>query len=306
MHHQILIVLVLSLFDIMIYFPKLSIKENAEVNNVSVATVRKYIQSRNIDRRGDELVRRQKQIRRLHKQGMSIKEIMTETGYSRNTIKKYIGDFVAAERINKDKASSLDNGKNISQIKSYSSNQTKILQYIQQLYTHNPQFDCDLTYSIGAFYRRIMQPKLKFDKYPQQADVLPLAHAEYIEPQTLNNIIIDLPFLIAPKNNKCVLQDRFQAFSSLKEMKETYSYMLNLSNRLLIKGGYLIVKTQDTSMGSTQVWTHSIVEQFALEEGFVIDDIFILVSPRVMLRGQMEEQHKARKYHSYFYVLRKN
>ena len=306
MHHQILITSTLSLFDTMIYFPKSTIKENAEINNVSVATVRKYIQSHNIDRRGDELVRKQKQIRRLYKQGMSIKEIIVETGYSRNTIKKYIGDFSAAERIDKNKASSLDNGRNISQIKSYSFKQEEILQWIQQLYTHTPQFDCDLTYSIGAFYCNIVQPKLKFDKYPQKADVLPLDHAEHIEPQTLNSIIFDLPFTIAHNNNNCVIQDRFQAFSSLEELKETYSYMFNLSYNLLKKGGYLIVKTQDTSLGTKQVWTHSIVEQFALEEGFVIDDIFILVSPRVILRGKMGEQKKARKYHSYFYVLRKN
>ena len=44
----------------MTYLPELSIEENATRNNVSVAAVRKYIKIHNIDRRGDELVRRQK------------------------------------------------------------------------------------------------------------------------------------------------------------------------------------------------------------------------------------------------------
>ena len=35
----------------MTYFPEYSIVENAEKNNVSVATVRKYIREHNIDRR---------------------------------------------------------------------------------------------------------------------------------------------------------------------------------------------------------------------------------------------------------------
>lgn len=289
----------------MTYLPELSIEENATRNNVSVAAVRKYIKIHNIDRRGDELVRRQKKILKLHKKGYSVKEIMEETGHAYNTIKKYLNGFEAINKIDRNKASSLDNGRNASIIKSYSFNQTEILQSILKLYIHATSFDCDLTYSQGVFYKSIKEPRLKFDKYPLTDDVSPLCEVEYLESDSLGSIVIDLPFLIkSPKDNWCI-KDRFQAFTSVKELRDTYQYMMAIAYRLLRSGGYLILKTQDTTTSTTKVWVHSIVEQIATEIGFEIADMFILVAHKVIIRGKMEQQHQARRYHSYFYVFKK-
>ena len=49
------------------YDPNKSIKENAEENHCSQANVRKYIQIHNLDRRGDEQIRRYLRIKRLRK-----------------------------------------------------------------------------------------------------------------------------------------------------------------------------------------------------------------------------------------------
>ena len=48
---------------------------------------------------------------------------------------------------------------------------------ILRLYVGRSCFDCDMTYSIGVFYRNIPQPTMKYDKYPQFEDVLPLEQA---------------------------------------------------------------------------------------------------------------------------------
>ena len=74
------------------YNPALSIAENAKRNNVSIAGVRYYLQSHNIDRRHETKVNIINRIRKViaKEPSASFSQIAEIAGYSVNTIKKYI------------------------------------------------------------------------------------------------------------------------------------------------------------------------------------------------------------------------
>ena len=89
------------------YNANLSVKENAEINKVSEASVRYYIKSRGIDRRYENKAITIEGIRRClrNKPSATVSDIVRDTGYDKNTIRKYIdiasgacpGDFMKAQ-----------------------------------------------------------------------------------------------------------------------------------------------------------------------------------------------------------------
>lgn len=296
----------------MIYYPNKSIKENAEANQCSEANVRKYIQYNNLDRRGDEQIRKYKRIHELRKKGLTLRAIALKEGVSVTTVRRYLDkQFVIDQHINVAKNSEYQRGKNTDCIKSVEDSQHKILRSILKLYIPSKTFDCDLTYSKGYFYKyRVPKPTHKFDKNPQPNDgekVLPLEDARQLAPATLESVIIDLPFIIRDSNTgKSVIGKWYNSFRNVSDMESAYEGMMSLSNHILKEGGILIVKTQDVNSNGKQIWVHQIVERIAGELHFSIEDIFICVSSHVMTRADLSKQHHARKFHSYFYVLRKN
>lgn len=73
-----------------IYNPLLSVKENAENNNVSISAVRWYIRTNGIDRKRDNAIIIHRAINELKKKqpDISIKELSERLELSVNTIKK--------------------------------------------------------------------------------------------------------------------------------------------------------------------------------------------------------------------------
>lgn len=161
------------------YNPCLSVAENAKRCGVSESAIRKYIRANSIDRNYDNKVAKQKAILELREESpaMSLAEMSRRLGYSVNTIKKYLTSEDTPSEIATCKVSTFDVKRNVNNIKSFSFSQDEILSDILRLYVHTETYECDLTYSVGVFYRHLPQPTLKFDKYPQLDDVLPLEEA---------------------------------------------------------------------------------------------------------------------------------
>lgn len=291
------------------YDPNLSIKENAAMCGVSESAVRKYIRTNGIDRNYDNKVVKKRAILALRKENstMSLAEMSRRLGYSVNTIKKYLSLDDNQSDINTSKVSTFDLSKRNFIIKSVSDDQTEILLNILRLHIHKETFDCDLTYSKGVFYQHIPQPKLKFDKYPLKADIMPLEKAKDIGDASLRSIVIDLPFIVKDYNSAqtSMIAKRFNYFSSVDELYATNASMISLAFRKLRKNGFLVMKTMDFVLGGSQHWIGNFVQNTAKEIGFVLHDTFILVSKTKILTTKGEKQHFARKYHSYFFVFRK-
>ena len=292
------------------YDPNLSVKENAARCGVSESAVRKYIRVNHIDRRFDSKMAKIRYINKLKKENpnITLAELSRATGYSINTIKKYIQTDLELSYIDTSKVSTFDFTKPAVVIKTVSESQDEILYNILRLYIKKSTFDCDFTYSVGNFYVRLEKPSLKFDINPQMEDVKPLNEALDILPNSLHSVVVDLPFIVNVNNNekfKSKIAKRFDYFRSEDELYEANDSMIELAYGKLKIGGFLIMKTMDVCGPSKQLWINNYVQNKASECGFILEDIFILISQTKYLFTSGLEQRHARKYHSYFFVFRK-
>lgn len=292
------------------YNPCLSVAENAKRCRVSASAIRKYIRVNAIDRNFDNKVAKQKAILTLKEKNpaMSLAEMARRLGYSVNTIKKYLALELESSKIATSKVSTFDVAKNVNNIKSFSFSQNEILSNILLLYINAETFECDLTYSIGAFYRHFPQPKLKFDKYPQHKGVQPLDEAYHIPNSSLSSIVCDLPFIVrgfGKENNAGQLVERFDYFTTAEDAYKANLEMINLAYNKLKRGGYFIMKSMDVRCKAHSLWLNAYIQVEAMKLGFVMEDLFILAAKSRMLYYRGVKQNHARKYHSYFFVFRK-
>ena len=292
-----------------IYNPYLTIAENAYNNKVTESAIRRYIRINKIDRKGDNALILRSSIKELRKKNpdISIAEICRTLNLSKNTVKKYLDADIKGSEIDTVKVSMFDQSKRIFIISSVSNNQDLILSQILRLYIPSFRFECDLTYSIGNFYKKIPQPQLKYDKYPKADDIKPLEDFYNIDNCSVHSIVIDLPFIVKPNawKSKSKMAERFSCFPSVKELYKANDEMLQLANAKLAKNGILVMKTMDFNYGGKQHWVGNYVQNKAVEVGFRLEDMFILEAKNKMLSNTHTIQRHARKYHSYFFVFRK-
>ena len=300
----------------MMYDAKLSIKDNAANCDVSVSTMRTWLKQHNIDRNFDAKLVRFKTIKKLQKRipPLTAQQIANKTGYSVNTCKKYMRIDKLEQDSNQEKLSTFDVSNNDTIIKSVSTDQQEILNWIIKLYIKEGYIQCDYTFSIGVMWKdnKVVTPEYRFDKYPKQGiykegGVLDLKDADrLIEDGTLHSSIIDLPFLVTKRKwtKTSMMAQRFNSFDNMDEATEANKYLLGLAYRKLKNKGILIMKTQDCFTEGRQLWFHRYVEEWAEQVGFKLIDMFILVAQSRML-GDGLNQRVARKYHSYFLVFKK-
>lgn len=208
-------------------------------------------------------------------------------------------------------------------IKSISYNQKEILYDIMQLHNNGKPFEVDMTYSTGGFYKInkndnyiIPYPSLKFDVCPQTEDTVkiePLGNLP-LENNSIESIIIDLPFVISPRECKSmhnmkdgsnIIMKRFSSYYPVSEMLESYHHWINEAFRVLKENGICVFKTQATISGGKCYMTPEYSWLCAQQCGFYTQDQFILIAKARLLSGKIKHQEHARKFSSTFYVFRK-
>lgn len=281
-----------------IFDPKKTIKENAEINGVCESTISRYIKQNQIDKRGLNAAIKHTEINKIvEREGR--KKATLKTGYHRNTIHKYI----AQKDVN-------NCHEYVQKIKSVSASQTEILANIIRLYIGGGRVDCDLTYSVGKMWNDLQPPIYKFDKFPQSFDVRPLEDIETVTTGSYGSVIFDLPYIVKSSDadaETSYITRRFGHFTSDRELFDTNREMLTTAHRVLRRGGILIVKTQNTySVSNHQLWVTYFVFNEAEKLGFVMLDEFVLTADkRIYHNKEGQTQHCARKFHSYFLVFKK-
>jgi hypothetical protein len=203
--------------------------------------------------------------------------------------------------------------KEINVIKSVYNSNYEVIKNIMELYQIE-QFDLDCTYSKGAFWKNLPEPKIKSDLYPINNDII-LANSENLpfDDNSIGSIMYDPPFVIAGKTYKenrdgsSKIAKRFEGYESYKKLTENYFNTLTELYRVCKDNGFVIMKCQDTVSGGKNHFTHVMVMNMALQIGFYPRDLFILLAKmRLNSFGtKWTKQEHARKYHSYFWVFEK-
>lgn len=189
---------------------------------------------------------------------------------------------------------------------SLSFDQTKILKDIIRLYNNGQAFDADVTYSKGVFWKKLPQPRLKFDIAPQFTDVFQASADDLpLEDASLQSIMFDPPFIPSKSNVPGKIKARFSSFKNQAEMWDFYQRAMCEFWRVLAPQGIVVVKCQDTVSSGKNIISHYHVEQTAYQLGFTCDDLFILGNRSILMSPNMRQQQHARKNHSFVFVFRK-
>lgn len=196
-------------------------------------------------------------------------------------------------------------------ISTISYNEQEIIRDILYLHTDGQSIDCDPTYSIGNFYKKgIPEPKYKFDLTPQLPGVIGASSNNLpLDNNSIDVIMFDPPFVITgdtygeAQDGSSIIAKRFTGFHSFDELKQMYSSSLKEFYRLLRDKGVVIFKCQDVVVCSKNHFSHCWVMYEAMKLGFYPKDLFILLAKARLTDGRIQ-QH-ARKYHSYFWVFKK-
>lgn len=196
-------------------------------------------------------------------------------------------------------------------ISTISYDEQEIIHNILYLHTEDKIIDCDPTYSLGIFYKNWAQPpKHKFDKYPQAPGIIQATSDNLpIEASSVKVIMFDPPFVMTgdtygeAKEGSSIIAKRFTGFKNFDELKRMYSSSLKEFSRVLMGEGIVIFKCQDCVVSAQNHFSHCWVMYEALNYGFYPKDLFILLAKNRLNDGR-KQQH-ARKYHSYFWVFKK-
>jgi hypothetical protein len=191
-------------------------------------------------------------------------------------------------------------------------NEQKIISDILFLHTKQRRIDVDPTYSIGNFYKGIIEkPRYKFDKYPQLPEVKEASSDNLpLDNESVEVIMFDPPFVMGGQNYKenkigsSIIAKRFTNFKNFDDLSDMYYKSMIEFFRILKIGGILIFKCQDCIVSSKQYFTHCEVFNWAKEIGFYPRDLFILLA-RGRIIGKVFTQRHCRKFHSYFWVFEK-
>ena len=193
-------------------------------------------------------------------------------------------------------------------IKSIQNSDRDILQSIKTLYLNGNNFDLDPCYSTGKFYEDLERPRIKMDKEPKSDDIEQndILDGIMLSSNSLNGIVFDPPFMFGKhgKTDQNIMTKRFTMFDSWDELQKMYKIALKEFYRILKKGGIVAFKCQDYTDSKTTL-THCFVWQWAIEQGFNVEDLFIMAFKGGRVWNSNLVQRHARKYHSYWLVLKK-
>lgn len=187
---------------------------------------------------------------------------------------------------------------------------------IIKLYARDGDTIVDPTYGNGVFWKQIDKSKYNVLATDLKTDNINLIDLPY-KNDSIDLIVIDIPYRYFPVKSK--KQDDIEGHgkvSDLYNLKDSSlknnQAVLNLyhkgmieAKRILKKGGFLVIKCQDTVQDGKNIWNHTILMQEAEKLDFACRDLLIIVT-KSPTKTRWDKQRHLRKAHSYFLVFRKN
>lgn len=135
-----------------------------------------------------------------------------------------------------------------------------------------------------------------------------------LEDNSINSIIIDLPFIISPKTAPSVKENkehsniifkRFHSYYPYTELIKSYQHWIEESFRVLKDDGICVFKCQNNISGGKFYCSEEISWFFAQQCGFYVLDKFTCLAKARLISGKIKKQQHSRNFTSTFWVFKK-
>jgi DNA methylase len=187
---------------------------------------------------------------------------------------------------------------------------------ILKLYVPAGNFVADVTYGRGVFWRNV--PKGRYHLLPTDLKTGVDCRVLPYENEKLDCVVFDPPYMHTPGGTAHVNHQNYESYygnniATNGSEKKYHEAVLDLyfktaheAKRVLKPEGIFIVKCGDEVCANQQRLTHvELINEFCAN-GFVVEDLFVLLRNNRPGISRVLRQVHARKNHSYFIVFRKS
>lgn len=187
---------------------------------------------------------------------------------------------------------------------------------ILELYVRRGSKVADLTYGRGVFWKTV--PKERYRLFPSDLKTGIDSRSLPYENNCLDCVVFDPPYMHTPGGTAHVNHQNYENYYGNNAIaaangKKYHEAVLDLyfqtareANRVLKPEGIFIVKCGDEVCANQQRLTHvELINEFS-RNGFVVEDLFVLMRNNRPGVSRVLRQVHARKNHSYFIVSRKS
>jgi len=192
----------------------------------------------------------------------------------------------------------------------------KVFKDVVSLYVAAKSTVADVTYGKGVFWKDI--PKDRYKLLPSDLkDGVDCCKLPYGDGE-IDCVVFDPPYMHTPGGTAHVNHQNYEAYyknnvSSNGSGKKYHEAVLDLyfkaaheACRVLRKEGIYIVKCGDEVCANQQRLTHVEIVNELTQNGFIVEDLFVLLRNNRPGVSRVIRQVHARKNHSYFLVFRKS
>jgi hypothetical protein len=186
---------------------------------------------------------------------------------------------------------------------------------LMRLYARPGDTVVDPTYGRGVFWSQVDCSQYNILATDLTADRVDLRSLPYAD-DSADLVVLDPPYRYTPARNKrhedtpghgavdALYALQSSGLTNTAAVLDLYRGGIVEASRVLRRGGFLIVKCQDTVQDGKQVWVHVILMRDAEVAGFACRDLMVVVT-KSPTKTRWPRQRHLRKAHSYFLVFRK-
>jgi DNA methylase len=199
----------------------------------------------------------------------------------------------------------------------YQGTNEHIFPHILALYVAPGSTVADVTYGRGVFWKKVPSGAYNLLATDLKVDNIDCRNLPYGD-SSIDCVVFDPPYMHTPGGTAHVNHQNYENYyqnnaaqnGSGKKYHEAvldlYFKAANEAHRVLREGGTYIVKCGDEVCANQQRLTHVEVINELSSNGFVIEDLFVLVRNNRPGVSRVVRQVHARKNHSYFLVFWKS
>lgn len=187
----------------------------------------------------------------------------------------------------------------------------EVFPFVLSLYVEPGSRVADVTYGKGVFWRRV--PQGAYDLLPSDlVDGIDCRNLPY-EDGSIDCVVFDPPYMHTPGGSAHQNHQNYENYyknNQANSEKKYHEAVLDLyfiaaqeAWRVLRSGGIYVVKCQDEVCANQQRLTHIELINELQQQGFVTEDLFVVMRRSKPGVSRMITQAHARKNHSYFIVF---